>query len=411
MTPLPIQKMVNNAKALPGTNGRKHADTGAFSALVLRDDKSALVSGNGKSEPVGKEGAIQADAVRVFRNGRPGALALPTATEPVAQSPRRGAANKVVDASADDKKETAPEVTGDFPTEVDTTPAAIAAGLLLPPVTLVRAAAQPATGARDPGTKEDEASTVASPDLAGLEKVVPAEKGPLQLPRKPATGGVTASNEKEPPANRSIESKAAEKSDPIVALSGSVQVERAASPENSAGDKPVSWSQPAGNFHANIATSIKSQATQDAAPAAATAPVIAVRLAENGGVKTLRIVLHPADFGQLSVKMSSVGDAMHITVKTETIAAHARLVAEQDDLRRSLELQGISVGTITVQAPGEPVPATSTQTSQSGSALMAGSGGRQEANGGFGRREQTRDAVAEQMEAARAETAKGGIYI
>ncbi|MFZ1773247.1 MAG: flagellar hook-length control protein FliK [Rhizobiaceae bacterium] len=88
----------------------------------------------------------------------------------------------------------------------------------------------------------------------------------------------------------------------------------------------------------------------------ATAMVHLIRDTSAGDVKTLRLRLHPAELGQLSIKMQQQGKDLMVTVQAQTETGYSRILAEKDAILRSLDLMGVSVSGIFIQFPsGEPL--------------------------------------------------------
>jgi hypothetical protein len=135
----------------------------------------------------------------------------------------------------------------------------------------------------------------------------------------------------------------------------------------SAGAKVVAWNQSPTGFQRDIANSIFAALGAPRSDQVALTVASMMRDNATGSIRILRLRLHPAELGQLSIKMQSQGEELNITVQAQTAPAHDRIMAEKDEILRSLELMGISVSSISI----EPLPESSVEAllQESGSGL------------------------------------------
>lgn len=64
----------------------------------------------------------------------------------------------------------------------------------------------------------------------------------------------------------------------------------------------------------------------------------------------IRVHLHPADLGRVTLHLRSDGDELRIVVHTDTESAHRRLMAESDTLIDGLRALGVSLGDVVLTA-------------------------------------------------------------
>lgn len=145
-----------------------------------------------------------------------------------------------------------------------------------------------------------------------------------------------------------------------------------ANPAEQFDGKQISWFDSAGKFQESIATAVRDKLGELSSPDRPAPVLQAMRDAASGGIRELRLRLHPVDFGQLSVHLQNRGDSMRIVVHSQTTAAHVRLVAEKDELRRSLEVQGVSVKEIIFRAPNDSAAETAVAQNSEPSGLNFG---------------------------------------
>ncbi len=143
-------------------------------------------------------------------------------------------------------------------------------------------------------------------------------------------------------------------------------------PSDLAGAKSIAWNQSPVGFQKDIANSIS--AALGAPQVHEVAPTVVNLMRDNatGDIKILRLRLHPAELGQLSIKMQRQGDELNISVQAQTVLAHDRIMAEKDEILRTLEVMGITVSTITIQPLPEHGLDGLSQDGGSGSAFSDG---------------------------------------
>lgn len=71
---------------------------------------------------------------------------------------------------------------------------------------------------------------------------------------------------------------------------------------------------------------------------------------EGSEVKRLKLQLQPEELGKLTLSLYRNDDGLRIVVHAQTDAAHAKFTAEKEDILRSLDLMGVSISEISIQA-------------------------------------------------------------
>lgn len=143
-------------------------------------------------------------------------------------------------------------------------------------------------------------------------------------------------------------------------------------PQESAGAKVVAWNQSPTGFQRDVANSIFAALGAPRSDQVALTAASMIRDNATGSIRILRLRLHPAELGQLSIKMQSRGEELNITVQAQTAPAYDRIMAEKDEILRSLELMGISVSNISIEPLQESNVEGLLQESGSGPAFTFG---------------------------------------
>jgi flagellar hook-length control protein FliK len=134
---------------------------------------------------------------------------------------------------------------------------------------------------------------------------------------------------------------------------------------------------------------------------------------------TLKLQLHPAELGNVTVKISGTGDEIAIEVQVENTEARQRLASDSDAIVKSLRGLGYDIERVSVQQIAPASNAGQQQTATGGGrgdgfAAFEQRGGErgqnQQGNANPGGRENGQERVASQAQADRG-SAAGTVYI
>ena len=133
---------------------------------------------------------------------------------------------------------------------------------------------------------------------------------------------------------------------------------------------------------APVAPAAPAEAARPAIPAATPVPLArsaeavehVLRLASSGGVTHARIALHPEELGSVDVHIRSTSEGLVARVVAHSAEAVQTLQHAANDLRKSLEEQGLNVLSLDVGSSGDERAAGRAGAGQTGSDSDSGSG-------------------------------------